>query len=694
MAALLLCAAAILPAPAKGEIVRLESEVFRGRDFRQPIGHGLVLVLAAGGDGWTIGVFSSHTAKETECGDFAWVVNPPFRGYNALYLHPSYGMTAQDAVEDSPREFNFVLSCAGLKRESTFVGRLIESSPAGMQPTEKQLAEAQAKMGTTPQGQGKLWILDSKTSPAPDEVDGRNYGRIDWIRFRVEIRFPENADTLLVPNDFEEPGISRHTLTGTVRDKYTREPVAGAKVTVGVRESALGPKDPVLTGGDGRFVFQDVAEGPVNLIVEKAGFLSAGISSAPYSPPESLVTVGPGANEFEIGIARLGTISGRVVNGEGSPLRGVFVYLTARDLIGGRRTWRWRTGQSVTEADGRYSFANLEPGQYVVHTLLAPITAVPGRLSREAYLPQYYSDAADFASAARLELKGPDVRADFTLSAGKVHWVSGRVKGLLDPHAFHCQFADAAGQAVTSGGFQYDSATAAFVIMAPTGRWTLWCDGSAGKPPDYATVRVYATREIHVENADVAGLQLELRQPVNIPIDENLVHLVRIDPPTAGLAPEPDYVQEQTEIRGVPPGKYRVRVGAGTCTESIRSGAVDLLRDDLVIADGAPPPPIRVTRHSQCPTLRGAVRSESGVSAGVVLVVSNSDRVEPEIRPFSGGRFEDISLIPGTYRVYAFDTLDGLEYGSLEALREYPSQTIGLEKDRQATVILELIQRR
>jgi hypothetical protein len=530
LAALLICAAASLPADAKDEIIRFQSEVSSGHDFRQSIGHGLVLILAAGDNGWAIEV-SPQTVTDQQCGDFAWVVNAPFRNYNALYLNASYGMTAKDAVEDSPREFNFVLSCAGLKRESTFVDRLIMSSPAGMQPTEKQVADASAKLGTSPQGHGKLWVLDYKISAAPEDIDGKNYGQIDWIRFRVEIRFPENADSLPVPNDFEEPGTPRQMVTGTVRDTYTHLPVEGAKVAVDVREAALGPKEPVaLTGPDGRFIFKDVAVGPVNIMVEKSGFISPGMSSAPYSPSETLFTVLPAANDFEIGITRLGTISGRVVNAEGSPLQGVFVYLTARELINGRRTWRWVTGQAVTEKDGTYSFPHLRPGEYVVHTLLTPITAVPGGLSHEGYLPQYYPNAAEFGSAARLVLKGQDVRADFSLSVGTVYWVTGRVKGLLDPNAFHCQFADAAGQAMTAGGFQYDSAMAAFAIMVPNGRWTLWCNGSAGKPPDYATVRAYATREIAVEDADVQGLQLELHQPVNISINENLAHLVRIDP--------------------------------------------------------------------------------------------------------------------------------------------------------------------
>lgn len=401
-------------------------------------------------------------------------------------------------------------SCAGEKREAAFVDRLIMSSPAGLQPTDKQVADAEAKMGTSPQGHGKLWVLDYKISAAPADIDGKNYGQIDWMRFRVEIQFPENADSLPVPNDFEEPGILRHTVTGTVRDTYTHLPVGEAKVSMRAREAALGPKEPVLTGPDGRFLFQNVAEGPVNITVEKSGYVAAGISSAPYSPPETLFTIGPAAKDFDIGITRLGTISGRVTNAEGTPLQGIFVYLTARELVNGRRNWRSVAGQASTDKDGLYSVPNLWPGEYVVRTLLTPITSVGGILSREAYLPQYYRNAADFASAAHLGLKGQDIRADFSLSVGPVHWVRGGVKGLLDPNAFHCQFADAAGQAMTAGGFQYDSATAAFAIMVPNGRWTLWCDGSAGKPPDYGTVRAYATRDIEVQNADVIGLQLEL----------------------------------------------------------------------------------------------------------------------------------------------------------------------------------------
>ncbi len=175
---------------ASGEVLRFQGDLARGQTFRKAIGHGLELILGGNDNGWTI-IVSPQTPTDHECDDFTWVVNPPFRAYNDLYLYPGYGLTAQDAVDRSPREFNFVLNCAGFKRESTFVRRLIESTPAGFPRSEKEIAEAQAKIGTSPQGHGTLWILDSKVSPAPEDIEGKNYGQIDRIRFRVEIRLPK-----------------------------------------------------------------------------------------------------------------------------------------------------------------------------------------------------------------------------------------------------------------------------------------------------------------------------------------------------------------------------------------------------------------------------------------------------------------------------------------------------------------------
>lgn len=532
----LLCTAASLPAAPKDDIVRFQSEVSRGHDFREPIGHGLVLIFASTGDGWEIRV-APQTVTDRECEDFSWVVNLPVRSYNALHLNPSYGVTAKEAVGMSPRDFNFVLTCAGYKRESTYMRLLTGSLPIGaVPPSEKYIAEAEKKLGTSPQGHGKLWIEQYRISAAPESVEGKNYGQIDWIRFRVEIRFPENAGARSVPNDFVEPDTRpRRTVTGTVRDAFTRLLVEGAQISLTGQGAPVGEHASVITDTKGRFRFEDIPEGPVNILVKKPGFfpITSG-SSVPYSPPDSLFTVGSGANDFDIDLTHASSIIGHVVDGDGHALEAVFVHLTVNELSNGRKSWHWLFGQAVTTKDGAFSFGNLRPGQYVVHTLLQPIASGPEPLPVEAYLPRHYPNAGDFASADGLDLRGQELRADFMLSRGRIFSVSGSVGGLLNPYSFHCQFADAAGQVMTVTGWQYNPDTAQFVILMPAGLWTLWSDGSDG--PKHA----YATREIKVESANITGLQLEVRQPFDIPTNENVARLSRIDPPIGGLAPEPD----------------------------------------------------------------------------------------------------------------------------------------------------------
>lgn len=196
-----LCSTAEWLAAATADVVRFNGEVSRGAQFYKPIGHELTFVLDGSSDGWSIRI----APEKVRCNDdFAWVVNMPIRNYNDLRVNTTYGFTAQQAVERSPREFNFVLSCAGYKRESTFLALLTESVPVGTEPpSDKEVAYARSKLGTSPQGHGKFWIDKFRISAAPESVEGTNYGQIDWLRFHVEIQFPEKADALTVPNDYE-----------------------------------------------------------------------------------------------------------------------------------------------------------------------------------------------------------------------------------------------------------------------------------------------------------------------------------------------------------------------------------------------------------------------------------------------------------------------------------------------------------
>ncbi|MBZ5542645.1 MAG: hypothetical protein LAO07_03075 [Acidobacteriia bacterium] len=192
---LLLAALPCLSAEPKRRTVRFWGEVAQGLEFRKNIGRGLDLVLSpdkmgGGITGWTIQVSPQGQSPTSECRDFAWVVTPPFRFQNALYLDTSYGTPAQEAVAISPREFNFVLSCEDYKTEYERVEKVLWP----YNYSQEAMEEARARLGTIPHGTGRLWIRDSKYTAADKTTDPVKLGEIHCIRFEVKINFPADAN--------------------------------------------------------------------------------------------------------------------------------------------------------------------------------------------------------------------------------------------------------------------------------------------------------------------------------------------------------------------------------------------------------------------------------------------------------------------------------------------------------------------
>lgn len=177
---------------SKDKLLRFAGEVARGHEFRRLIGHGLVFALIPDGfdqtvpGGWTITIAPDKLASNPECRDFVWVLTPPYRGYNQRYLTGSYEITSWQAVQMSPRKFNFVLNCMDYEIEAARVRTALWPYSYSKQ----QQDDALSKLGTSPQARGKLWIDKSKISRAALAINGLNYGSIDWIQFHVEIQFP------------------------------------------------------------------------------------------------------------------------------------------------------------------------------------------------------------------------------------------------------------------------------------------------------------------------------------------------------------------------------------------------------------------------------------------------------------------------------------------------------------------------
>ena len=186
-ACLFLLAACASTPFAQDRPLRFQGEVVRGGSFRKEIGHGLVFVLRPADDGWSIVVEPALGLGASGCSDnYASVIAVPMRGYREVDLAASYGNTAKEAVALSPRDVDFVLNAEDCKREADRRTKLTWPS----QYTQKEVEEAEAKFATSTAGRAVLKVLDSKVSDSGVLVEGKDYGKIDWLKFEVVITFP------------------------------------------------------------------------------------------------------------------------------------------------------------------------------------------------------------------------------------------------------------------------------------------------------------------------------------------------------------------------------------------------------------------------------------------------------------------------------------------------------------------------
>jgi hypothetical protein len=171
--------------------ISFSGEVSTDQHFQKKFG-ALKFRLNPSRLGWHIEI---NPDDDTTSGhsEYFWVVTPPYRSYNNLYLDTTFGMKADLAVKLSPRDFNFVLNGRQFDRARELVEDAIMSHPPedhrSAAEFDRESTEAIAELNSLPIGKGRLNILDSrvnKSSGAEDE------GTIEWLKFQVELHVPCN----------------------------------------------------------------------------------------------------------------------------------------------------------------------------------------------------------------------------------------------------------------------------------------------------------------------------------------------------------------------------------------------------------------------------------------------------------------------------------------------------------------------
>jgi hypothetical protein len=521
-----------------------------------------------------------------------------------------------------------------------------------------------------------------------------------------------------------------YTLRGTVVNSVTGEAIPGALVQL-YSESQRS----LLTGSDGRFLFERVPAGQVNVTAQKPGFFASNSLSAstPKLPP--MVAVGPDAPSAVLKLVPEGLIYGRISGDNGEPLEDFPVRLLSERTVNGKKTQReWR--ETITSEDGEFRFADLAPDAYFLFAGPSPQPEpISAKLSPQGYPAVFYPGVPDLSSASAIEITpGKRVEAHLALVPQPFYRVSGTVSGYPSGQIINLQIFNAAGQPIgMNSAFEPDKGTFQTQFI-PAGPCTITARAQDPKSQQAFSV----SRSLHV-NSDLSGIHLTLLPGITIPVnvrveathpDESnesngpVVGFSRLartgtaaDEPqqevvpaqvtlssTNGGAPQMQYGsslvgspgRRSLALQSVEAGTYTVQISLSGAyyVQSANSGSVDLLRNDLTITPGGSIQPIDIVLRDDFALLSGAVRADGRNAPGVVLLIPEASATEPRFHPANpDGSFNIGYLAPGNYKILAIDSTDNFEYTKPDVLQKYlfHARDITLAPNQSAKIDLDVV---
>lgn len=512
----------------------------------------------------------------------------------------------------------------------------------------------------------------------------------------------------------------KFTVSGTVVNSATGEGISRALVTL-----QASPARTAFTDSNGGFSIEGINAGRFPLTAQKPGYFSQGEREGAYR--SQVVEVGPNTDSLVVKLIPESVLYGRLMDSNEQPVEGVSVRLLRTVSRNGKTKWESR-GYTVSDEDGAFRFANLQPGTYYLSAgpeasqVNSPFTN-PEK-PRVGWPGLYYPGVPELSAAAPIRITaGQSAQADITMNRVPLYSLAGMVSGFVPGQAVSIMVQTPSGDNVPVGT-HFSSESGAFDIRLPAGSYRLRALSQSGEQQLRAELRVNVNKDltqlhlplqpattitIHAQTENRAqdsgqrspgalarrmGLPGSELPPVN-------VQLVSTEPGGNDVYSTVQGIQGNRTLvlRGVEPGRYAAVISAhsGWYVESATCGNTNLLGDDLVITGGG-----------AC-SMELLLRNDSGMislnvrasqpTSGMAVLVPSKGRANPRTLPFNTAEKNRESWVntyvaPGEYLVYAFDSLDGIEYSNPEALRPYSSQAtaVTVAPGETAKVTAQLIQ--
>lgn len=473
---------------------------------------------------------------------------------------------------------------------------------------------------------------------------------------------------------------------------------------------------------EGKFSFQGIQPGRYTLTAQHAGYTTRIYLAPGDGSTANVLTLADGQHvtELSIALADQTVLSGKVTDDAGDPMSGVTVSPMRAVLLNGRMRIATagagvRTGSAgafeLTVATGRWylSFSIPRPAAPV---RARPNAAPPGTLGQPErdYVTTYYPGVTELASAQAIDaavgqqISGLDTRLRKTL----VYHVRGKIASNLPP-----DLAARGPLRILAWQEAGDSKVGAFDeghTAQPDGTFDI-----AGLTPAAWTLTVVRQTErreslgrqiVQVGNQNVEDVVIALQVPVDVrgsvravpqqppgfnPSPQTVTPLqVRLSPlgPLLNSAVSPVQSDGAFTLKNVEAGTYRVDLfpPPGSYVKSVVFDGQECIDTGIDLGNGARSA-LQIVLSMTAGQIIGAVTDpdQGPPSVSYVTIVpegtppSAAAVYRPElhrtVQTDPSGQFAVNSVVPGTYRVYAWERLDALSFSDPEFLKLFDSQS-------------------
>jgi len=493
----------------------------------------------------------------------------------------------------------------------------------------------------------------------------------------------------------DTPQNSTSRIAGTIVNALDGSPLGRARISIFETSNRTNSVS-LITSENGHFEFPGLKSGKFSLQGTKRGFLTAAYDQHEQYSTAIVTGAGLDTEHLVLRLTPLATLSGKVLDESGDPVRHAQVFLY-RENRGAGLNRISSAGSSPTDDQGSYEFPSLMPGNYFLSVeakpwyAVHPVSLTPdGTPNRPVVQPSldvsypvtYYNGATEADSAVPISVKAADhVQIDVQLNpvpSLRVLFHVPTEQNAYVPPVFEKRVFDSQ-QFIESGGTQQVSPGVFEVIGIPPGKYIVQQnDAKTGQLVRSVEMELSQNgQELDESVGELVGkAKLAIRLPRGEKPPKQFVVLLQDSRRhVVGLPLKND---DTVEFGNLPAGKYSIVFSSPNKPYSVArtvSNGIESQGHDLNIAPGAS---VDVTLFltEGVTTIEGfAKRGDKGSAGVMVILVPKDPQVHQELlrrdQTDLDGSFTLRGVIPGTYTIVAVEDAWGSPWLQPDVLARY-----------------------